>query len=133
MTMKILRSIGAVAAGAGVVLVVVILVELFSTLTHPFPEGFEGTHEEVAQHVATYPDWILAIALLGWIVAAFAGTWVAGRLGNRGTAAFLGVFLLLAVIVNIVQLPYPLWFEIGAVLTIAAAAAGGYRLSIRGS
>jgi len=126
-----LRSVGAVAAGIAVAFVLVVAVEAFSAVVHPFPEGFEGTREEVVRQVELYPAWVLAVVLPAWGLTAFAGAWTAGRLGNRGTAAFVGVLLLAALILNIAQLPYPIWFEVGSVLAIAAAVVYAYRLSSR--
>lgn len=131
MMVTILRSVGAVAGGIAVALVLVVAVEVFSGIVHPFPEDFEGTHEEIVRHVELYPAWVLAVALVAWGFTALAGVWTAGRLGNRGTAAFLGLLLLSALILNIVQLPYPIWFEVASVIAIAAAAVYGHRLSNR--
>lgn len=131
MMVTVLRTVGAVAAGIVVALVLVVAVEMFSGIVHPFPEDFGGTHEEVARHVELYPAWVLAAALVAWGFTAFAATWTAGRLGNRETAAFLGLLLLSAVILNIVQLPYPIWFKVASVIAVAAAAVYGYRLSSR--
>ncbi len=131
MMSTMLRSVGAVAAGIAVAFALVVAVEMLSWIAHPFPEGFQGTPEEISRHVTLYPAWVLAAALVAWGFTAFAATWTAGRLGNRGTAAFLGLLLVSAVMLNISQLPYPIWFEIGSVTAIAAAAVYGYRLSGR--
>lgn len=131
MVFTILRAVGAVAAGIAVAFVLVIAVEMLSNAVHPFPEDFGGTHEEIARHVELIPSWVLAVAVVAWGFTAFAGTWTAGRLGNRGTAAFLGLLLLSAVILNIVQLPYPIWFKVASLIAVAAAAVYGYRLSSR--
>ena len=112
-------------------MILVVAVELLSGVFHPVPDGFKGTFEEVCQHVQRYPDWVLAVAIAAWGVAAFAGTWTAGRWGNGGCALFLGLLLLSALILNISMLPYPLWFKITSLIVIATAIACGYRLSRR--
>lgn len=131
MMASVLRSFGAIAAGIVVTMILVVGVELLSGVVHPVPEGFKGTFEEVCQHVERYPQWVLAVCAIAWGVAAFAGTWTAGRLGNRGCALFLGMLLLLALILNISMLPYPLWFKVATLIVIAMAIACGYRLSSR--
>ena len=56
-----MRSIGSVALGLIVALILVTGVEGVSAVLHPFPEGFGGTSEEVMEHVANYPAWVLAL------------------------------------------------------------------------
>ncbi len=125
----VLRYVGAVAAGVGVTVVLAVAVEVLSAVVHPFPEGFTGTHEEVCRHVESFPAWMLGAAVVAWGVTAFAGTWTAGRLGNRWCALLLGVLILSMLILNISMLPYPIWFKVGSVVVIVAGIVGGYRLS----
>jgi hypothetical protein len=127
----VFRSVGAIAAGCAVAFVLVVAVELLSAVVHPYPEGFNGTDEEVCRHVERCPAWVLAAAVAAWGATALAGTWTAGRLGNRGCALFLGLLLLSAVILNIAMLPYPLWFKIAVLIVIPAAIVCGDRLSNR--
>ena len=129
MMVTALRCVGAVVAGSAVALILVVAFEFLSAILHPFPEGFKGTFEEVCQHVEGYPPWVLAVGAAAWGFAALAGTWTAGRLGNRGCVLFLGLLLLLAVGYNISTLPYPVWFKIASPLVIALAAVYGDRLS----
>lgn len=131
MMVTVLRSVGGIAAGIGVAFILIIAVELFSEVVHPFPDDLEGTHEEVCQHVERCPPWVLAVAVPMWGFAAFAGVWTAGRLGNRSSSLILGLLLLAAVILNIAQLPYPVWFEVASPIAIVAGIAFGYRRSTR--
>ena len=61
----LLRAVLAVVAGMALALVLVIGVEMFSSVVHPVPEGFTGTMDEMCQHVARYPDWVLGVAVAG--------------------------------------------------------------------
>lgn len=131
MIVTILRSIGAIAAGIIVASILIVAVEFFSTIVHPFPDDFDGTPEEMARHVELYPAWVLAVVAVSWGGTALAGTWMAGWLGNRGCALFVGLFLLAAVILNISMLPYPLWFSIASPMLIALGGTVGYRLPAR--
>ena len=121
----VLRSIAAVVAGTVVALVLVVAVELFSAVVHPVPPDFGGTMDEMCQHVARYPHWVLAVVVPAWAVAAAASTWIAGRLGNPGCALFVGALLVAALVFNISMLPYPLWFKIASVIAIPAAVLAG--------
>lgn len=122
----VLRTVGAMVAGIVVVGVLVVAVESFSGIVHPFPEDFDGSLHQVREHVERYPHWVLAVVAVAWGFTALAGTWTAGRLGNRASAAILGLVLVAAVILNLVQLPYPIWFKIVIPIVVPLAGAGGY-------
>jgi hypothetical protein len=128
MFLTLLRSIGSVVAAMILAIVFVIAVELFSELVYPAPPEAHEDYAAMCQHVARYPHWILAVAGLMWGFIALASTWVAGRLGNRGSAIFIGLLLLAAVLFNISMLPYYSWFKIAMPLVIVAAAVSGYLL-----
>lgn len=127
----VFRCTGAIAAGMLIAFVLVVAVEFFSAIVHPLPADFKGTMDEMCQHVARYPHWVLAVAALAWGGTALASTWTAGRLGNRGCALFVGLLLLTAVLVNISMLPYPIWFKIVILIAIPAAIVSGLYLSSR--
>lgn len=56
----LLRSVAGALAGLLLAFVLVIAVEAFSAVVHPFPDDFGGTHEEVCRHVERYPAGVLA-------------------------------------------------------------------------
>ncbi|HEX6986631.1 MAG TPA: hypothetical protein VF170_14715 [Planctomycetaceae bacterium] len=109
----------------------VVAVELFSAVVHPFPEDFGGTPEEVCRHVERYPHWVLAVVVPMWAVAALVGTWTAQSIGNPYSSAAVGLLVLAALVCNISMLPYPTWFKVANLLVIPAAALAGIRLSMR--
>jgi predicted MFS family arabinose efflux permease len=73
----------------------------------------------------------MAVAVVAWGFTALAGTWTAGRLGNRASAAILGLLVVAVVILNVVQLPYPAWFKSVTLTVIPLAGTYGSRLSSR--
>jgi hypothetical protein len=116
-----------------VAFILVVAVELFSAVVHPVPPDFGGTMDEMCKHVERYPNWVLAIVVPAWAGTALAGTWIAGRLGNRGCAQVVGLLLLTALVFNISMLPYPIWFKVASVMVNASAVvAGVYWPSRRG-
>lgn len=127
-----LRTIAGLLAGLLVAFVLVIAVEMFSAVVHPFPEDFGGTTEEVCRHVERYPPWVLAVAVLMWAATAFAGVWTAGKVGNLIASTIVGLLLLAAVAFNLSMLPYPLWFKVGNLIAIPAAILIGIRGFRRG-
>ena len=127
--MTALRAVAAVIAGMLVAFVLVIAVELFSALVHPFPPGFGGTKEEICQHVERYPQWVLAVAVVAWGATVFISTWTAKRISGRGSALVVGFLLFAAVAFNLSMLPYPIWFKIANLLVFPAAIGWGSRNS----
>ena len=108
----ILRTGLGVVLGMGLSFVLVIAVEAFSSIVHPIPADFQGTMDEMCQHVARYPHWVLGVVVILWSATAFGGVWIANRVGNF-TAGIAVTFLLgIAIVFNVTQLPYPLWFKI---------------------
>src|SRR5262245_1445780 len=105
-------------------------VALCSGVVHPLPEGFGETMEEVCLHVERFPDWVLALAVPAWGLAAFAGAWTAQRIGNRWSFAIVGLLLLAALVLNISQLPYAIWFKVATLIVVPTAIVVGDRLSI---
>ena len=124
-----IRVFGAIVGAIAASFALLIAVELFSSVVHPFPPDFDGTPEEMCAHVAWYPHWVLAAVVPMWGGTAFVGTWIAGRFGNRISAIFLALLLLAAVTLNLVMLPYPLWFKISQPLAILIAVIVAYQAS----
>lgn len=125
------RNCAAVIVALIVALIQVILVELWSAVVHPLPPDFGETMDEMCQHVADYPDWVLAVVVPAWGFSVFLSTWIARRIGSRGAAIFTGVLLLAAVLFNISMLPYPIWFKIVMPIAILPAIVLGSRLPTR--
>jgi hypothetical protein len=108
----VLRWILGVVAGLALAFVLVVGVELFSAVVHPVPADFTGTMEEICEHVAQYPDWILGVAVIAWSAITFASVWVATRIGYRTGGLLVAFMLAAAIVMNISMLPYALWFEV---------------------
>ncbi len=107
-----LRTLLGVVAGMALALVLVIAVELFSGVVHPVPEGFTGTMDEMCQHVARYPHWVLGVVVPAWSAIAFVATWVATRIGNRWAGITVIIILTFGIVFNISKLPYAMWFKV---------------------
>lgn len=122
-----LLTMVAVVAGLALALVLVIAVELFSAVVHPVPPGFTGTMDEMCQHVARYPHWVLAVAVLAWSATAFASTWIATRIGNRWGGLIVILLLTLAIVFNVTKLPYAMWFKVVMLSCFPVACYLGYR------
>jgi hypothetical protein len=124
-----LRNLAAVCVGMLVAFFLLVGVELFSAVVHPLPPNFGGSQEEMCQHVANYPQWVLGVVVPLWAITAFVGTWTAGKIGSLYASLTVGLVLFAALVLNMSMLPYPIWFKIANLLVIPIAIFAGGRLS----
>jgi hypothetical protein len=127
---SVLRCILGVVAGLGLAFVLVVALELFSAVVHPVPADFTETMEEICEHVARYPDWVLGIAVIAWSATTFVSIWVARRIGYRTGGLLVALVLAVAIVFNITMLPYALWFK---VVMLSCFAIAGYLGFSRGA
>ncbi|MDB5389200.1 MAG: hypothetical protein JWM11_4846 [Planctomycetaceae bacterium] len=128
-----LRTVLSTVAGLITALLLLIAVEGFSAVVHPVPEGFGSTPEEMCQHVANYPPWVLAVVVPMWGGIAFLSVWLTAKIGNLISAGIVGTLFMAAVIANIMMLPYPSWFSIACPLVTSIAVVMAVRLNYRRS
>jgi hypothetical protein len=124
----VLRIVLAVVAGMVLASVLVVAVELFSAVVHPFPPGLDpNAPGSIPEHVRRYPGWILAVCGLMWGATAAAATWVASRIGGRLAGAVVTLLLAAALAFNLSMLPYAMWFKIAMPATFFVACLLGIR------
>jgi len=122
---QVLRTVLGIFTGGLVALLLVMGVEMFSSIVHPFPPGIELTHDAICRHVEKYPAWFLALVIPLWSAIAFIAVWMARRVGDLLAAGITGIALVLAVAFNLSMLPYPIWFKVGCLLLIPLLALAG--------
>lgn len=126
-----LRTILAVIAGMVVALALVIGVEFFSSIVHPVPPDCKETMEEMCQHVAKYPHWVLGVVVILWSATTFVSTWVATMIGRLVAGVVVSLLLLWAIAFNITMLPYATWFKVVMLSCFPMACYLGVRLGDR--
>ncbi len=125
---NVLRIVLAVVAGMALAFVLVVAVELFSAVVHPFPPGLDpNAPGSIPEHVRRYPGWVLAVCGLMWGATAAAATWVASRIGGRLAGALVTLLLAAALAFNLSMLPYVTWFKIAMPATFFVACLIGIR------
>ncbi|MCC9604285.1 hypothetical protein LOC68_00160 [Blastopirellula sp. JC732] len=129
----IFRFLAGVFLGLLLLFALLIAVETFSAVVHPFPEGFQGTEEEICAHVARYPAWVLAAVVPMWAATALVSVRVAGAIGGRFSALTVGLLLNAALVCNLAMLPYPLWFKGASLLAILFATAAAVWITMGSS
>lgn len=77
--------------------------------------------EEVCQHVARYPDWVLGLVVPMWVGIAYLSPAITRRIGNRGCAWFIGLLLIVGAVFNVAKLPYQNWFKVVIVIVVPIA------------
>lgn len=116
------------------------LVFLSDALFHALTPSAAATPQDASDreamraYVAAQPAGVLAALIVGWTVAAFAGSWIAARFGGRGAwpGWLVGGLFLVATASNFVMIPHPAWMVLCAVVLIIAAVWLGARLGARG-
>jgi hypothetical protein len=122
------RTVLAVVAGMALALALVVAVEMFSAVVHPFPPGFDpNAPGSIPEHVRRYPGWILAVCGLMWGATAAAASWVASRIGGRLAGAVVTLLLAAALAFNLSMLPYVMWFKIAMPAVFFVACLVGVR------
>jgi hypothetical protein len=117
-----------VVAGLALAFALVVAVEFFSSVVHPFPANFDGN---IPAHVTRYPQWVLAVVVLMWGATASAATAVASRIGGRLAGAIITLLLAAALAFNLSMLPYVMWFKIAMPAAFFVACLAGIRLGRR--
>jgi hypothetical protein len=122
------RTLLAVVAGMALAFALVVAVEFFSSVVHPFPANFDGN---IPQHVRRYPHWVLGVVVLMWGATAAAATWVASRIGGRLAGALVTLLLASALAFNVSMLPYAMWFKVAMPAAFFVACLLGIRYGRR--
>jgi hypothetical protein len=112
------RTLLAVLAGMALAFALVVAVEMFSALVHPFPKDFNG---DIPAHVRRYPPWVLAVVVPLWSATAAAAAWIAARIGNRIAGIVVSLLLAWALVFNLTHLPYVLWFKVAMLVAFPLA------------
>jgi hypothetical protein len=130
---KALRTILAILGGLASALALVVAVEAASAVVHPTPPDFTGTKEEMCEHVARYPQWVLAAVVVLWNLTGLVGVAIATQIGNRLPGIIVGTLLYAALAANVAMLPYPLWFKLAMLVTFPPICWWGVRRAERAS
>jgi hypothetical protein len=122
------RTLLAVVSGMALAFVLVVAVEWFSSVVHPFPANFDGN---IPEHVRHYPHWVLGVVVMAWAATAAAGTWVASRIGGRLPGIVVALLLAWALIFNLTMLPYATWFKVAMLIAFPIACLLGIKYGSR--
>jgi hypothetical protein len=122
------RILLGIVAGMGMALALVVAVEWFSSVVHPFPANFNG---DIPAHVKRYPGWVLGVVVLTWGATIAVATWVGSRIGGRLAGIVVSLLLAWALTYNLTMLPYAMWFKVAMFCAFPAACLLGIRYGRR--
>lgn len=133
------RLLLALLVGVIVNVLVVFGVESLGALLHPLPPGLDPMDtNQMRDYLASggVPITSMLLVLFAYAVGAFGGGFVATKLApNRGLmpALVIGQISLVLIIINLVQLPHPIWMIVASLLVpLPSAWYGGKTAHARG-
>ena len=112
------RTILGILAGLVVAWLAMTICEFASLFLHRPPAGLDlRDPQALAAHIAAAPLSAMLVVVIGWVLAAFVGGWVAARIARHRLVAALviGVLVLAGVIANNTMIPHPLWMTIAGI------------------
>ena len=122
-----LRDIAAVLAGLAVSIAIIMVVQATGHALWPAPDGLDWNDTEVIRtYTSQLPFLALLFPIVSYFLGAFAGPFVACRIGTVKPVVIVGIIgivLLAFTIANLIQIPHPVWFS---VLAVAAVVIGGW-------
>ena len=121
-----IRDAGAALAGIVIAFVLVYAVQFVGHSIYPPPAGLDQHDIEAMQdYVSTLPVLALLFPMFAYFVGTFCGTLFACTVGTARPVIFafiVGVLVMAGTVANLIWIPHPLWFSIGAVAGIIASA-----------
>ena len=114
-------------------------VQMLSGVVHPMPPGLDASDmNQMRDYIAsgTVPITAMVMVLVSYVAGAFGGGFVATKLApNRGLmpALVIGQISLVFIIINLVQIPHPIWMMVASVVVpLPSAWYGGKTAHARG-
>ena len=126
------RNVIAVIMGLVVAFLVVLGVQSINYMLYPIPSGIDPNNtEQMLEYIDQLPATAFVIVLLAHFFGSLFGAWCASMVASSHQFRIsigLALFLLVMGLLNIVQVPQPLWFIITDLFTYIPGAIIGYRL-----
>lgn len=120
------RNVAAAITGVVTAFVLIMLIEKLGHSIYPPPPDIDFSDPEAMRpYIATLPFLALLFPMIAWVVATFAGTVLACKIGTANPLAFaavVGGLVLAGTIANLIVIPHPVWFSAVSLAAIAASA-----------
>jgi len=120
------RNVAAAITGIVTAFVLIMLIEKLGHIIYPPPPDIDFSDPDAMRpYIATLPFLALLFPMIAWVVATFAGTVLACKIGTANPLAFaavVGGLVLAGTIANLIVIPHPVWFSAVSLAAIAASA-----------
>lgn len=120
------RNVAAALAGIVTAFVMIMLIEKLGHIIYPPPADLDVSNPDVMRpYIATLPFLALLFPMIAWVIATFAGTALACKIGTANSLAFaavVGGLVLAGTISNLIMIKHPLWFSLVSLVAVAASA-----------
>ena len=120
------RNVAAALAGIVTAFVMIMLIEKLGHFIYPPPADLDFSDPDVMRpYIATLPFLALLFPMIAWVVATFAGTVLACKIGTANPLAFaavVGGLVLAGTIANLIVIKHPLWLSLLSLIAIIASA-----------
>ena len=115
-----MRKVLGVVAGVITAFLLVALIEAIGTAIYPLPTELQSMDSAdgaaLAAALAEIPLSAKILVVVGWLLGAFGGAWLALRISDwRWSGWVVAALVIAAGLVNLVLLPHPLWMQACAV------------------
>lgn len=130
-----IRSAVVLLAGVVVAVIVVVLMDGVVGHIYAFPAGTDlNDPESMRRAVAALPTAAFVLLVVGWALAAGAGSYLAARFASHAHAVhglIVALFVLVATVANLTKIPHPVWLWSATIILIPAAGWAATRFAAR--
>ena len=119
------RTIAGIVVGIVIAVALVFAIEAIVGLIVPAPPDFDmHDPEAVRARVASLPQWVILLVLVGWLVGTGIGSWAAVRISRMRVlwpGLVVTAVIFLGTLYNAVTIPHPIWFVAISLIAIPIA------------
>ena len=130
-----IRSALVLLAGVVAAVLVVTLMDAVVGSIYSLPAGTDPNNpESMRQAVAALPTAAFLLLLLGWVLGAGVGSYLAARFATYAApihGMIVALFVLIATVANLAKIPHPVWLWPATIILIPAAGLAATKLVAR--
>ena len=130
-----IRSALVLLAGVVAAVLVVGLMDALVGGLYSLPAGTDPNNpESMRQAVAALPTAAFLLLVVGWVLAAAVGSYIAARFATHAPpihGMIVALFVLVATVSNLAKIPHPVWLWPATIILIPAAGWAATRLVAR--
>ena len=122
-----MRTLAGIVAGLLLAITIIMTTEAIGHRVFPLPEN----HDLNSGSAMSLPTATLLVPVLGWFLAALAGSWLAARIARKHVAGYVvGGVVLAATIANFVMITHPVGIVVAGVAAVLAGTWLGSRVAV---